>query len=178
MDRSTLVLPPTTLAGWHALVAEAEYKETLQLSEDLESYLVFLLIRFTENAAFSERVLALDFLNGLNASGQHRQALLRDVGDACLLYAGFFPKRAINWRVSFRYVVDLGQTAYSTLSDAEYDQFSSVYAKLKVHFISLMDVLLAIREYTAPHLLPQEARAIWQATGSQVAYEVLHQYDR
>lgn len=174
---NNIVVPPTTLAGWHALVSEAEHKEQLVLDHELESYLVFLLMRFTERAEFADSILALDFLSTLKTSGNTRHDLLRDVGDKCLLYAGLFPRRAEKRHVPFRYFVDLGQMAYSTLSDLQHEQLAPLYKALTEGFVLVMDVLLAIREMACQqHLLPLEAEAIWRDTGSRVAYGVLQRY--
>ena len=43
----SLVLQPTDTAQWHALVAEAQHACQHTLTETLESYLVFMLMRFT-----------------------------------------------------------------------------------------------------------------------------------
>ena len=88
----SLVLHPTATAQWHALVNEAESLRHIQLGEELESYLVFLLMRFTEKPEMAHSVLAMDFLDSVKAAGAERRDKLQDVGDKCLLFAGFISR--------------------------------------------------------------------------------------
>lgn len=173
----TILLPATTLAGWHTLVSEAELHEDLNLGEELESYLVYLLMRFTQRAEFADSVLALDFLETLKMQGNKRETALRDVGDKCLLYSGLFSRRAQTKRVSLRYFIDVGQMAYSALSDLQHTQLAKLFLTLNEKFVSLMDVLLAMRELAGQQqLLPLEAEALWRETGSHAAYSALKRY--
>jgi len=97
--------------------------------------------------------------------------MLRDVGDKCLLLAGFFPGRAIKKRVRVSYFVNLGQSAYFTLSNFPELNISELYAKLCTHFVGLMDILYSV------HTLNQEGKLIdliqaeelWQDTKSVYA---------
>lgn len=57
-----LILHPTDISQWHALVNEAQAATRLILNEATESYLVFLLMRFTQNPKLIESIVALDFL--------------------------------------------------------------------------------------------------------------------
>ena len=41
-----LVLHPTDICQWHAIIGEAQGHSQVLLAEDTESYLVFLLMRF------------------------------------------------------------------------------------------------------------------------------------
>ncbi|MDH5614154.1 MAG: hypothetical protein OEY35_03885, partial [Gammaproteobacteria bacterium] len=112
-----LVLHPTPEAQWQALVSEAALVADCRLDQDMESYLVFLLMRFTSRPEMAERVMALDYLESLNSTGSQRYDQLRDVGDQCLLYSGLFPAHARRKRVSIDYYVGMGRTAYHQLSE-------------------------------------------------------------
>jgi hypothetical protein len=113
---STLILQATATADWQNLVKEAEDANHHALSEDLESYLVFLLARFTCKPEIANSVLALDFLHSLEQVGQNRVAALRDVGDQSLLFAGLFPGRAEHRHVPISYFIKIGRSAYATLA--------------------------------------------------------------
>jgi len=89
-----LILEPTTQAQWQTLVHEAQYACDRELDETLESYLVFLLMRFTDKPQCMSRVMAQDYLSSQAASGGERVERLRDVGDHCLLFSGLFPQLA------------------------------------------------------------------------------------
>src|SRR6185312_5855189 len=104
---NTLILQPTATADWQTLIKEAEVASHHPLGEDLESYLVFLLIRFMKKAEMANSVLALEFLHSLELAGRVQADQLRDVGDKCLLFAGLFPGRAERRRVRISYFVEM-----------------------------------------------------------------------
>ncbi len=173
MDK--LVLYPTSTAQWHALINEAQLNCATQLDEELESYLVFLLMRYTQHADLASSVLATDFLECAHAVGNQQRELLRDVGDKCLLFSGLFPGRAERRHVRISYFVDLGQSAYATLADVPELDLGELFSALCDRFVSLVDVLLAMREVAGhgPALLPLQADELWRDTGSKHAFTTL-----
>ncbi len=86
-----LILHPTDISQWHALVLEAQATTRLVLNENTESYLVFLLMRFSQGPKLIESVIALDFLESMHRSRPLQMQLMRDVGDKSLLFCGLFP---------------------------------------------------------------------------------------
>ena len=112
-----LILEPTTQAQWQTLLHEAQSACDRELDETLESYLVFLLMRFTARPHCMSRVMAEDYLNSQAASGEQRVGQLRDVGDHCLLFSGLFPQLAERRLVRVSYFVDLGRSSYQQLAD-------------------------------------------------------------
>lgn len=173
-----LILEPTITSQWHSLILEAEQLCSLHLTEDLESYLVFLLSRFVNQPQLANSILGVDFLESLHKAGRVQQEHLREVGDKCLLFAGLFPNNAVKKHVKISYFVDLGKNAYGTLADLSREQIAELYAALQGDFVSLMDVLQATREVAgqSPQLLPLEAIELWQATGSQHALKIARDY--
>ncbi len=174
----TLRIEPTATAQWHSLVREAEARLGRRLDEDLESYLVFLLMRFAGRPELAARVLALDYLRGLRAGGRRRLDALRDVGDQCLLYSGLFPRRARRRNVRVRYFVDLGRTAYQELGATLQHGAAEIYLRLAEHFVALMDVLLALREGPAAREATDALEAVELAleTSSRAARERLAEW--
>jgi len=174
---ATLLTHPTATAQWHALVSEAEAAAACQLVEELESYLVFLLMRFSNRPEMANSVMALDYLNSMLAQGTIRQEKLRDVGDQCLLYSGLFPQQAEQRQVRISYFVDLGRSAYQQLSDRLANSYAELYAHLSQDFIALMDVLHAMRKLgsSLPCLEPLPAYELWSDTGSRQAYQALRE---
>lgn len=169
-----LILEPTSTAQWHALVSEAEALSARNLDETLESYLVFLLMRFVARPELGTSALAIDYLRGSAASGQLQVAQLRDVGDQCLLFSGFYPQHAERRMVRVSYYVDLGRGAYGQLADRLRDAGAEVYQQLCQGFVALMDVLQAIRAMDgAPVLEPLQNIELWADTGSQAAWRRL-----
>jgi len=169
------ILTSTSTDQWHTLVTEAQQASGIQLHEDLESYLVFLLMRYTDRPEMAASILAIDYLEGANSLGQVRQDRMRDVGDQCLLYSGLFPERAEKRRVRVSYYVDLGRSAYQTAADATQLALSQLFTALSNQFVLVMDTLQAMRgiNVDTPQLAPILAFELWQDTGSQQALSSL-----
>ncbi len=173
----TLITHPTDCAQWQALVAEAESVAACPLVEEMESYLVFLLMRFSRKPEIAGNILALEYLQGMLTRGHDQQGRLRDVGDQFLLYSGLFPQRAGHRHVRVSYFVDLGRSAYQQLSEVMSRSYADLYAHLSRDFVALMDVLHAIRRLggSVPCLPPLPAYELWNDTGSRQAYQTLRQ---
>jgi hypothetical protein len=133
------------LALWTDLIHEAEDGAATRLTEELESYLVFLLIAHTRDVQLHRNAVALDFLLAHAASGARRKQELRDVGDRCLLLAGLYPEQAERRLVSIGYFLDLGRAAYHELAAALTAGFAELYQQLGEAFARLVRVLLELR---------------------------------
>jgi len=162
---------PGNISHWQALVAEAEILAGVQLDEELESYLVFTLMRYLRRPEMAQRILALDFLEAFQHKHPQRSEALRDVGDQCLLYSGLFPRRAERRRVRVSYYVRLGRSAYQNLADS-LNKTADLFAHLAAEFVAAMDTLQAIRVLgqQTTGLLPAQAYELWQDTASRQAY--------
>ncbi len=193
-----LILKPTPTAQWHSLINDAERELSITLGEDLESYLVFLLMRFAKEPEILQSVLALDFLSNLEYKHERdstRDNNLRDVGDKCLLLTGLFPGRARRRRVRISYYVKLGQMAYSSISELRHIQLHSndnpkhnpnlgnqdIFCHLCQHFVGLMDVLQAMRELSGEEKRKEsidliQAEELWSDTKSQHALKILREH--
>jgi hypothetical protein len=151
-------LHPTATAQWHSLVCEASARSDTRLDESLESYLVFLLMRFTSRPEFASRTMALEFLHALRASGHIQEERLRDVGDQCLLYSGLYPRQAERRNVGLGYFVNLGSTG------------AELFEQLCEGFLSLREVLQTIRELgNGPGNDPFQAVDRWSVRAPGVA---------
>ncbi len=141
---SQLILHPTDISQWHALVNEAQASTKRILPENTESYLVFLLMRFAQSPELTESVLAIDFLNSMQAAGTRQVELLREVGDKSLLLSGLFPGLAERRHVKVEYFSDMGQAAYLTVSELEENDAAVLYHELSRQFTQLTQVLQAL----------------------------------
>src|SRR5471030_246570 len=101
-----LILHPTDISQWHALVNEAQASTRLILNENTESYLVFLLMRFSQGPKLIESVVALDFLESMHRPRKLQMELMCEVGDKSLLFSGLFPGIAKKRHVSLNYFTD------------------------------------------------------------------------
>ena len=163
----------TPLSQWHTLISEAEQAVGVTLEPELESYLVFTLMRYLNRPEMAQRVLALDYLEAAHCQGREQQERLRDVGDQCLLYSGLFPRRAERRRIRVSYYVDLGRSAYNHLGSSGIVH-SALYAELAQTFVIAMDILQAIRNLRQDQQLdPLGSLELWQDTGSAVARQAL-----
>ena len=140
-----LILHPTDISQWYALVNEAEAATQLALNENTESYLVFLLQRFSQAPQLLESVIAIDFLESMGASGQPHIDKLRAVGDKSLLLSGLFPGIAQRRHVTIDYYTGMGQTAYLTISELKHASVSELYLELSECFTSMQKILQAMR---------------------------------
>lgn len=172
---SQLEIEKTATEQWQALVKEAEALNGITLDEELESYLVFLLMRYMQQPDLATRVIALEYLTGSQSQGSEREERMRDVGDQCLLYSGLFPNRAESRHVKISYYVNIGQSAYQNLSELTQAALARMYSNLARSFVVLMDTLLAMRNVNQSQLQlqPIVAYELWQDTHSKQAEQVL-----
>lgn len=140
-----LILHPTDTSQWHALVNEAQASTRLVLNENTESYLVFLLMRFSQTTHLLESVIALDFLESMQLVGTRQVELLREVGDKSLLFCGLFPGMANRRHVSLEYFSDMGQAAYLSVGELQDSQSADLYYQLSEQFITMQQILQAMR---------------------------------
>ncbi len=140
-----LVLNPTDMSQWYALVNEAQASTQLLLNENTESYLVFLLMRFAQTAKLLESVIALDFLQSMHVGGKRQIELLRDVGDKSLLFCGLFPGMASKRHVRLDYFSDMGQAAYLTIGELQERESGDLFFQLSEQFIKMQQILQAMR---------------------------------
>jgi hypothetical protein len=173
-----LVLEPTAMAQWYSLISEAQKASAIKLNEDIESYLVFLLLRFEKREEIVASILASEYLNSLDAPHRQRYEILREVGDKCLLFTGLFPGQAQRHHVGLEYFIQLGQNSYGLISDLEKQQIADLFKELHLGFISMMEVLHSVRQLqgAVSILQPLQAAEVWGHTGSPHALKILQQY--
>lgn len=164
-----LVTSGNALALWQETVKQAENRCAVILGQNLESYLVSLLMEYSHKPEIVKQLFAAAFLE---AQQMHNNHSLQKVGDQCLLFAGLFPHATEKRLVKINYFVDLGRSAYISISNTANDLFSS----LAYQFVVLMDVLQSIRPH--PDLLPLQAYEQWHELGSQRALKILQEYTK
>jgi hypothetical protein len=142
---SKLVLHPNPISQWHALVTDACADCTIKLSTELESYLVFLLMRSEKNPVIASRIIAETWLLSNSQPRSQKHYTLQDVGDTCLIFTGLFPELAKKRRVQSSYYTTIGQTAYANLSAESANSLAELFASLSGNFALLTKVLNAMR---------------------------------
>lgn len=168
-----LVVHNTPVAHWHSLVSEAGHTAGINLEEELESYLVFLLMRFSTSDQLSKSIVALEYLNSLQVSTTRQSEQLQGVGDKCLLFAGLFPGLAERRSLRVSYFVNIGQGAYYSLSSLAKKHRAELFELLGDKFVSLIEVLHSARELNTSQacLSPIQAVELWQDTHSRRAVD-------
>ena len=89
-----------------------------RLGEELESYLVFLLIGHMRDTHLHRNAIAIDYLLAKTQAGKRHREELRTVGDRCLLLAGLYPEQAQQRMVGLDYFIAMGSQAYNELAHA------------------------------------------------------------
>jgi hypothetical protein len=159
---------------WYNLIYQAQQSTNHILDEELESYLVFLLMRYTKRPEVMDKVLAKDYLKGLGEKGKLRQSHLRDVGDSCLIHAGLFPQGSRRKLVSSAYFIKLGRASYHALGSRLSQEMHSMYSRLVDTFVQLSRILGAIRHdpsKTPPNLL--DSFELWHDLGDPQSFHQL-----
>lgn len=177
MDK--IIVDPTATSQWNTLVAEASNFNNKNLSPELESYLVFLLMRFTSAPEIADSIVAINLLESAHQNKTQQQQTLRDIGDTCLLFTGLFPGRAQKRRLRISYYVKIGQTAYMSLSsNFKNNSCANLFAALGEQFVTLMETLQAMREIDGTQLAldPMQAEEVWHDTGSSHALKTLEKF--
>lgn len=169
-----LLLNSTPVALWYDIIHDAEMACSINLSHELESYLVFLLLRYSNKPELLRHIIATEFLKGAKLTANTRQIALQEVGDKCLLFSGLFPQIAERRLVKISYYVNMGQTAYDAISLCHND----IYDLLSTQFVTMMDVLQTVRcsSKTIPDLLPIQAYDLWNETDSKRAFKLVKNY--
>ena len=166
----TLLTNPDPIMLWQEVVKDAEQRCAVHLKHELEAYLVSMLSRFTNQPDIANKLIAKEFLEAQLKKHPERYISLQIVGDQCLIYAGLYPRQAAKKLVKINYFVDLGRSAYASVSRGTNDLFGS----LAMQFVILMDVLQCIRPDLG--LLPLEAYEQWHLVGSKRALRALQTY--
>ncbi len=139
-----LYLQPTPLAQWYALVNDAQCGLEVRLEENIESYLVYMLMRFIDKPDISGSIVAMEFLESLQQPGRYRSSSLQEVGDKCLILSGFYPDQVKKRNLKESYYIDLGQNAYYALAGLSELTVAGLYNDLSESFVVLKDVMQAM----------------------------------
>lgn len=143
---------------FHEKVVDAQRRQKLQLSENVEFYLVKLLCEFVRvndaEASTDADCLALILKKALESSSSEQLLLYRRLGDTALYFSGFFQEYFNNKSFDIRYYMTMGESAYGQLSNlmrrkSTFDAtMSKIYGELSQDFTRAVDILLDVSEQT------------------------------
>jgi hypothetical protein len=139
-------------------VSTAIGKQKLEITPDIEFYLVNLLCEFIDpqksqalrlKENILETPLALQFKRALESPPEQQARILRGLGDTSLYVAGYFQDFFNRKVYDVEYFVSLGSQAYSNLSfllEERDDSFASTYKTLGELFTDLVEVVAEISD--------------------------------
>lgn len=138
---------------------EALTERKIETYPQVESYLVDLLNHylfvtnlFDEEDPAGKRTretLAEMMLKAANSSTRQRSDLLKKLGDSALYMSGFFGDSFQRKVIDVDYYIDMGASAYSTLSREMYeDTFARMYMEIAQKFNLFVDVFMLMSRKT------------------------------
>ena len=174
---SKLITEGSVVEQWQSLVSDASANCEYQLDEELESYLVFALVRYTQKSALIDSFIALEYMEGLQEKGSQQYNQLRDVADKCLLFSGLFPRTIREKITDIGYYINIGRSSYSQLEILFQKKISGLYDKLSRYFILLTDVLHSMRELNGTPIMDEtEKYQFWVDFDSEYAKKSLQDF--
>lgn len=124
----------------------------------------------------TRETLAEMMLRAANSAPKQRYELLKKLGDSALYISGFFADSFQRKVIDVDYYMDMGATAYHSLSREIYeDAFSQMYMEISLKFNVFVDVFMLMGRKT---MTPEQDNILrlmeYQAkTGSSVAQDIL-----
>jgi hypothetical protein len=160
---NSLSLNTRDTAHWRALVAAAEASVQSCLDDDLENYVVMLLLRFADSGRNKQSAPTADVSTPES---------LIEVGDRCLIIAGLMPDQALAQGLPIHHFVQTGRHAYE---EAARRCENVLFRRLAARFVTIMDVLQVMRTLDDDEIVVDMFRVYdqWQETGSQYAFRLL-----
>jgi len=147
-------------SSYFSEAVEAAWQErSLPPSPHLKSYITELLLHFlksenlwseTVDGRKTREMLAVSLLKAQDLPPKGKIKTLKSLGDHSLYMSGLFPDFFQRKIIDVDYYVDIGKSAFSTLSDCVGEEsFSSLYNKIAMTFEQLVDVLGVISQKSA-----------------------------
>lgn len=167
---------------FHERVVEAQERQKLKLSENVEFYLVNLLCEFVrprQETLTSQDgdCLALILKRALESPHGEQVLLFRRLGDTALYFSGFFQESFNNKCFDVSYYISMGENAYGQLSSlmrkkSSYEStMSEIYKDMSRNFGKAVDVLMDVSEHTAGQSAAEKRNTLsiydaWLSTAS------------
>lgn len=156
---------------FHQKVVEAQKKNNLKLSENVEFYIVNLLCDYVriEHTNDSDDCLALLLKKALESPFLEKIALYKKLADTALYFSGFFQEYFANKSFDIKYYITMGESAYGELSclmrkKSTYNlTMSKIYKEMSQNFLSSVDVLLYISDQSNPNKAQRSTLSIYDA---------------
>jgi hypothetical protein len=142
---------------FHEMVVEAQERQRLKLTENVEFYIVNLLCGYlrASDSDDSEDCLALILKKALESSFVEKVALYKKLADTALYFSGFFQEYFNRKSFDIKYYVTMGESAYNELSNllkgknTYHATMSNIYYEMSRNFTIAVDILLDISAQTS-----------------------------
>lgn len=153
------------------MVVEAQERQKLKLSENVEYYIVNLLcgyLRATETED-SDNCLALILKKALESPPAERVALYKKIADTSLYFSGFFQEYFNKKSFDIKYYVTMGESAYQELAhllkgkNSYKMTMSAIYQEMSESFLHAVDILLDVSEQTSQQNQERSILSIYDA---------------
>ena len=156
---------------FHKKVLEAQNRQNVKLTENVEFYLVNLLCEFVrlDSTQEQEDCLALILKKALESPHGERVLLFKRLGDTALYFSGFFQEYFNRKCFDVNYYVMMGESAYGQLSTlmrkkTSYDStMSKIYSEMSQNFGQAVDILLDVSEQTNQSQTERNTLSIYDA---------------
>lgn len=160
---------------FHEKVLEAQERQNVKLTENVEFYIVNLLCEFvTLNKSDDEDCLALILKKALESPHGEQVLLFKRLGDTALYFSGFFQEYFNRKCFDVSYYMTMGENAYGQLASLmrrkATGNVAEVYDEMSKGFSRAVDILLDVSEHTAQAENPRDTLSIydaWLGTASQ-----------
>ncbi len=137
-------------------VLEAQERQRVKLSENVEFYLVTLLcdMMLLKEDGRAEDCLALILKKALASPHGEQVVLFKQLGDTALYFSGFFQEYFNRKCFDLSYYVSMGESAYGQLSNlmrqktSYSDTMSKIYSEMSSSFSQSVDILVDVSEQT------------------------------
>ena len=141
---ANVVVGETDVAIFYDLVKAAKHTTKIELNEDLEAYIVFLLTEFLPKPDIVAMPLAIQLLETMQMDGSRKKLdAYKGIGDVSLIKASMFKEQMRLKGMPADYYSDIGRTAYYQMSIIKPNV--QLYFDLFDRYLDIVPILEAIR---------------------------------
>ncbi len=158
-------------AFFHEKVQEAQSRQGIALTENVEFYIVNLLCDYVrvDNQKMSDDCLALILKKALESPSGEQIFLYKKLADTALYFSGFFQEYFNRKCFDVSYYVMMGEGAYEQLSNlmrkrtASEAAMSEIYGEMASSFGTAVDILTDVSENTTGFESQRSTLSIYDA---------------
>lgn len=138
-------------------VLEAQNRQGIQLTENVEFYIVNLLCEYlrVDDSGLNDECLALILKKAIESPRGEQILLYKKLADTALYFSGFFQEYFNRKCFDIKYYVMMGEGAYEQLSalmkkrSASESAMSAIYGEMASSFGTAVDIITDVSENTA-----------------------------